>query len=653
MKATSARHRHVNPLDSVTLLLNAGNLTGALAEINEWLLSSPSDENRLLSVAERLLEHCHYAQAADYLLKAKKINPASVVINHQLGNVYYHLRELDNAMACYLAALDADNRHPESNHNLGVVFRDQGKLQNAIVCFSAAIELNPHYVQAYHNLYAALNETKQIDSILHYAKKALNYLADDYLSYWHLGNCYVKKQQVNKAIEYYQKAIQVNSDFIDAYSNLAIVLENKGEYVSAINYCQKALEKSPDHLICLMTIAACFNQLEDTTSTMHYYRRALSIDENNIVANYNYASQLHRCGEFKQAEWHYKKVFALDSRIVEALDHLSKLLPPAEFEAQYKQQIFTMLDNNALSEKKQSSLFFALASCADKLGNYDEALCYIRQANQLERTLIKEKARFDVGFMQKMIDDFPLEFQLSEKIEQPLFHIPVFIVGMPRSGTTLTEQILVTSDEVASCGELTLLQQFILVAEEETGIRYPECLKALTMQTFQEFRNLYLKSQAEKYPQAKMIIDKQPLNFMSLGLIRLIFPEAKIISCVREEKDTCLSCYFQNFTLGNVFSFDWEETLAFYSQYRKLMTYWKKRQFIEIFEIKYENLVNDFEATTQALFSWMSLEWHPDCQYFYNNKNDVKTASKWQVRQALYKNSIGRWKNYPDLFVAP
>jgi len=227
---------------------------------------------------------------------------------------------------------------------------------------------------------------------------------------------------------------------------------------------------------------------------------------------------------------------------------------------------------------------------------------------------------------------------------------PVFIVGMPRSGTSLIEQILASHPQVFGAGELTDIVRLPLSLHTMLGTerKYPQCLSLLTQDRIDTFAQHYLDKLASLSPDASRVIDKMPGNFMHLGFIELLFPDARIIHCMRDPLDTCLSCYFQDFSRSHPYSYDLENLGAFYNEYRKIMQHWRSVLSIPMYEIQYEELVADQEMKSRELVEFCGLEWDERCLNFHETKRYVGTASYDQVRQPMYKKSAGRWKNYEN-----
>jgi tetratricopeptide (TPR) repeat protein len=300
-----------------------------------------------------------------------------------------------------------------------------------------------------------------------------------------------------------------------------------------------------------------------------------------------------------------------------------------------------------LSAQDRARLHFTAAELLDSLARYDEAFDHARRANRLARPAYDPAAHertFDLlidYFTRDRLARLPRGSDRSEK--------PVFIVGMPRSGTSLVEQILASHPGVHGGGELDLMPRTWSGAVHALSARpeqYPSCLDRLTAAQADEIARLYLRPLAALNPAAPRITDKLPLNFLHLGLVWLLMPGARVVDCRRDPRDTCLSCYLAMFESGNDFKYDLGHTARFYVQYRRLMGHWKEALDLRVLEVSYEALVADAENQTYRMLDFLGLARDERCLRFYERKRPVTTSSVQQVRKPLYRSSVGRWRHY-------
>lgn len=294
---------------------------------------------------------------------------------------------------------------------------------------------------------------------------------------------------------------------------------------------------------------------------------------------------------------------------------------------------------------QRATLHYAAAGLLDRIGLYDAAFEQARLANEASRRphdpLASSRGidRQIEYFTADRLDGLPRASHGSRR--------PVFIIGMHRSGTTLVEQILASHPQVHGAGELQTIGLMAgrLAAQNRSAAGYPECLDALSLRAANRLAGEYLSVLHAAHPSATYVTDKMPTNFLYLGLIRRLFPDCHVIHCTRDPRDTCLSCYFTPFVLGEAYKYDLRHVASFYRDYCRLMRHWNDVN-IPMLEVRYEDSVEDLEGQTRRMLEFLGLPWDPQCLEFHRNSRYVGTASRDQVCRPIYRSSIGRWKNY-------
>ncbi len=311
--------------------------------------------------------------------------------------------------------------------------------------------------------------------------------------------------------------------------------------------------------------------------------------------------------------------------------------------------IRALLDRPGVAPADSEQLYFTLGKIYDDCGRYDEAFECFRQANQLRNA----RVAYDAGLVQRMTGDL-IEVFTKDFLARPFANAsasqsPLFIVGMPRSGTTLLASILSNHRAIGTAGELSTLGDLAAQLGKLTasGAPYPAVVKQLTQAAAAELVTKYEhRLRRDIAAEVPLVIDKNPLNFRHLGLITLLFPQARIIHCTRQPLDTCLSNYFQRFPLHMDYSFDLRNIAHFYSQYARLMQHWRAIPAVKMIEVSYEDMILQTEQTARAVLEFLELEWEARCLAPHTNPSPVETASQWQVRQPIYKQSVERWRHY-------
>jgi hypothetical protein len=303
------------------------------------------------------------------------------------------------------------------------------------------------------------------------------------------------------------------------------------------------------------------------------------------------------------------------------------------------------LADDKLNPKQQQDLWLTLGHLRDRAGEYDAAFAAYERGNtllrphfdpELGRRLIQQQMRV---FQPDKIDKLPHADNGSE--------LPVFILGMPRSGSTLLEQILAGHPQVYAAGEIRDIMR--LSQQLNTAgsmLRYPESLRSTSKEELNRLAQSYLDRVQSFAPGARCITNKHNPNFLHVGLISRLFPAARIIHTRRDPLDTCLSCYFQDFVIPSFYDKDLEHIGQFYRQYESLMDYWHQVLTLPILDVQYEELVADMEGVTRQVIDFLGLEWDPACLDFHQRDRVVQTSSAEQVNRPLYTSSMKRWQNY-------
>jgi tetratricopeptide (TPR) repeat protein len=374
-------------------------------------------------------------------------------------------------------------------------------------------------------------------------------------------------------------------------------------------------------------------------------QRALAIDAGNVEAHNNLGSALKSKGLFAEAALEYEAALAIEPDYALAIKNLadiSKIQPDDPLIPRIEQ----LLRSESLPVERREQCHFALGKCFNDVGTYDKAFEQYRAGNEIK----KERHSFDAGAYARETDRLMATFDRAF-FEQRNSHgsnseRPIFIVGMPRSGTTLVEQIIASHPDVFGAGELPHFNR--LVKNLPARLRdaaYPECVAGIDPKTASQLADEYLGYLRSLSPDAPQVTDKLPQNFRHLGLITLLLPHARIISCRREPLDVCLSCYFQDF-FAQPFSHDLADIGRFYREYDRLMAHWISVLPLPILEVQYEDLVGDMEAVSRRMISFCGLNWDDACLAFHKHERPVQTASDWQVRQPIYRTSVERWRRY-------
>jgi tetratricopeptide (TPR) repeat protein len=458
-----------------------------------------------------------------------------------------------------------------------------------------------------------------------------------------LATLYAKTQDWTAAAECYARFVDHNSAHADAYYNYAYNLKQAAQYQGAIDNYQASLDhhvSQPEEVLTNMAVIYS-EHLRLESKAIESLELALQAAPNYIPAMFNLATLYEEQNNKEQAAKYYQAILKLDANNHSALVRLADARPVSDSSAPIIRQLQQALTDPNIDDSARISLSFALGKLFDDCAEYDRAFNYYVSGNRLDRAT---SAAYSRAEQEQQVDDNIAFF--TEQWFADLTPVsdakPIFICGMFRSGSTLIEQILASHSSVTAGGE----RDFFLTLGSNAIRPYPSGIDSLAPNSLLAMANQYLLDLAKAFPQAALITDKRPDNFLYLGLIKALFPAARIIHSKRQRLDNCLSVYFLRAGASVKYASDLGDIAHYYQQYLRLMAHWQSLFVDHIHEVNYDNLVADPEPAVRALLDFLELPWEPECLAFHALDNRVKTASIWQVRQPLYQKSSGRWKNY-------
>ena len=447
------------------------------------------------------------------------------------------------------------------------------------------------------------------------------------------------------AAEYFEKAVKGQPKDPIARHNFGSALFQLHEYHAAIAQLRKALELKPGQIDSLALMANCLNRIGKAEEAIQYSDKGLRMDENHASCSVAKADALISLGRMEEAEALLRKNLADRIAVSKSWQSLSAVKKFAS-DAPELDAVRRDLQDPSLTDEQKTPMHYALAKMANDAKLYDEAMAEYIAAKA------KDAASYDIVQFERRVNSLieffnPMFLGARKDFGDPSMR-PVFIVGMPRSGTTLTEQIISSDPHVAGAGELGEMSSIARSIGDNIRLmsRYGASLMSLSREESNKLAQRYLKFIDRTSREAARVTDKMPHNFEQVGLIALLFPNATIIHCRRDAIDNCLSCYMNAFSDAHSYNTDLAKLGRYYRAYDRLMKHWYKVLPGRIFENQYETLVADQEGQSRKLIAHCKLEWDDACLNYTENDRSVNTISRWQVRQPIYKTSMKRWKPY-------
>ena len=492
----------------------------------------------------------------------------------------------------------------------GVCYQTIRELGNAIDDFSQATILKSDYAEAYCNLGVTYQEKGDLVSAVNAYKNAIDNDNNFPKAHNNLGKIFLASGEIDSSIEHLECAITLKSDFADAHNNLGSAFLRINKLNDAIKSYKKAIALKPDFAVASNNLGIAYLRTGDPKLASKFFENAITITPGYATAHHN----LSGVKVYKEKD---KQVSLIESLLIE----------------------------NNLSQKERIYLNFALAKAYEDLGNHEELFKHLNEGNRIRKKEMSNSIA-DSEEHNELIKLFFNSNNIKLTYRDSLPIRPIFIVGMPRSGTSLVEQIISSHHEVYGAGEVNNFHNIIMPIIEKHAVNENYNLKN---DEFALIRKQYSNSLERFYVNEKVITDKWILNFKTIGFILSAFPESKIVHLKRDARATCWSIYKHYFSdEGNRWAYDYQDLARFYKSYVGLMDYWHNLFPGKIYDISYEDLTSNQEKETRNLLKYCDLDWDENCLNFYTNTRAVKTASAVQVRNKMYQGSSDVWRQYSE-----
>ncbi|BAK75713.1 TPR domain/sulfotransferase domain protein [Pseudogulbenkiania sp. NH8B] len=627
-----------------------GNLDLAISHLRQACLAPRAPAVYSSNLAEMYRQKGMLPEGEEAAQRAVAMDPTLVSGWNNLGIVLQEAGKLEQSRVCLERVVALNPEWPEAQNNLGNTWRRLGQMDHAEACYRQALALNPSYAEAHSNLAFLLSAQGSYD----------------------------------EAAQHARQAIDLNPRLIDAYLNLADVEISRLRHDAALRALDMLNAFAPEHPAALTARAKALRQIARTEEALEIARHAVALTPRSAEAHHTLAIVLQDLSRTDEALQEYEQAATLPGTVAEAaLVGRATLLTEAgrrvEALAAFEQALarfpgsaqalaarselrtFDADDPDigaleaCLAEGERRSLIdriaahFALGKAYLDIKNPERAFHHFEAGNRQKRASFDYDSKETGCWMERISTVFTPERYARLAGLGKRSMLPIFVIGMPRSGTTLIEQILSSHPQVTGAGELSALR----LAIDEMG-NFPDCVLALDDEVGAEARlrqcgEAYLARVAPLAGGRPYVVDKMPGNFLYAGAIPLILPGTRIIHVRRDPVDTCLSCYTKLFSGPQPFAYDQNELGVFYRQYERLMAHWRELLPSDAFiEIEYEAVVDDLEGEVRRLIDFLGLPWEEACLQFHTNRRVVRTASVNQVRQPIYKTSKGRWQAYAE-----
>ena len=574
--------------------------------------------------------------------------------------------KVQEADGYYTAILKVQPKHPDANHNMGVLAVSVGKVQESLPFFKMALEANSGIKQFWLSYIDALiklnrrddakvaffeaqsNGAKgegfekleqildgwdkpvtsqtlntqdppqnqlqdlinlfnqdQMQRAIAEASQLLSDFPGSSILYNIVGAANRGLGNLEEAIEAYEKAISIKPDYAEAYGNMGVTLKDQGKLKEAMEAFKKALEVRPDYAEVYNNMGNAFKDQGNLEEAIEAYEKAISIKPDCADAHRHLSS----VKKYKIGDPHFM-------------------------------QVESLYNETGLNQDSKCSLNFALAKMYEDIGKINKAFGHLSEGNALRKKVLNYSITKDVMLFSKLKETQPFLLEKSRKMKRGVYRVkPIFILGMPRSGTTLVEHIISSHSKVTGAGELRYMSQY--------GAALAAGISDLSEETISWFREKYLSELINLSNGRSCVTDKMPENFRFIALICAAFPEAKIIHVQRDSRATCWSNFRQYFSTNDLgYCYNLDDIVSYYKLYFSLMEFWQSKYGKRIYNLDYERLTEDQENETRKLIKHLEIDWEDSCLSPQENKRSVRTVSQHQVRQKVYQGSSHVWRKY-------
>jgi tetratricopeptide (TPR) repeat protein len=615
--------------------------------IDEAVRVRPDNPSAQYDLGQMRLAQGRLEDAAAAFARALALKPDFAEAHNALGNTRKTQGRLSDAVAAYGRAIEVKPDFPEAHNNLGNALKELGELEEATASYRKALAVRPDYAEAHYNLGLALKDLGRLPEAAASYRKALALAPGHAAAHNNLGNALRELGKPEEAAACYRKALAIKPDYAEALYNLGIAMKDRGKLEEAAASYREALAIRPDYAEAHNSLGNALKDLGKLDEAIASYHKALAVKPNYPEAHNNLGNALLHLGKLEEAAECYHKALAIKPNYAEAHRHLAIV----NRSSQYSNDIKVMEDIYAtpgLDDQQRMHLAFGLGKSYEDLRQYEKAFGFYLTGNAIKRGTIKFSIESVAESFDCLKNLFVADLFGKHLVSGSSDATPIFILGMPRSGTTLVEQILASHPEVHGAGEVNYLNPIVAsYFADIVDVRFAESLNRASAQDFSRAGVEYIRKIKEGAESAKFITDKTLMNFCSIGMIKLTLPNAKIIHCCRDPLDTCLSIFKNYFSRDGLdFAYDLEELGRYYKLYRDLMDHWYGVLPDFIYNIHYEDLVADQKKQSRALVAHCGLEWDDACLEFHRTSRPVYTASAAQIRRPIYAESVRSWERY-------
>ncbi len=630
-------------------LFQSGRLKEAEALFLRILDASPHNIDALQLLGLSVFQMGRPVEAEQLLRKAIRQDKRISKLHYNLGHILEVQGKLKEALSSFRTAAKLDPNDEWVLVNLGVVYGKMNRLEEGMATCRKALKINPSNVSALSNLGQFLWRSDQAEKAREVLERAVEIQPNFPMALANLGAVLFSEGDLDSAEKCLRQAHSIAPKEPEILTNLAGVLSAQGQVEEALQFSRQVVSMLPNVPDALFNLGRVLEQAEQWEEAISVYSRGVVLRPDFIGAIQGLANAHMVMGEFEQAQELCHKILTKHDRSLGAYSLALNLGNPETMGVELGKVERDYAQEGDEKEEKRT-LAFSLSKYLEKHEQYDKAFRYLADGNRIRRNGYAYEVDQDKVFFDRIKECFTGELLNNHGLQIAGVGNPIFILGMPRSGTTLTEQILASHSYVFGAGELTEMRKLLIErCKPDEYQTFPHVFTQEDVASLEQMRKRYLGKLRQLAPDVPRVTDKMPHNFVHLGVIRMLFPDAKVVHCRRNPVDTCLSIYKQDFKSLHKYANDLDELGRYYLLYRDLMEHWSDvLPENYVFDLDYEEMVSDQEGVTRRLLEFCDLPWEEGCLEFHKTRRAVRTASQSQVRKKIYTGSVKLWQQYEE-----
>ncbi len=628
-------------------LLQKNRLVEAESVLFAALEDHPNEPNLLRLLGLSLLKQGRSEEAAQKLTQVTRLVPSFAQAHEDLAEALFAHGKIEEAVKSFRTSLKHNPNSELANLRLAELLALLGRGTEADDFFERSFELNPDRKALVEAM--ELQQHDQPEKAEEIYRNVLRRDPDNVDALRLMGVLAMKQEQYNDAEALIRRAVELAPDYIVAWNNLGAALNEQGKHDEAEEAYQRALQLGPKNVNTICNMAGNCASDGRLDEAVERYRQALDLNDSHYPSLLGLGHVLKTLGHQDEAIEAYRNCAKSRPDFGEVYWSLANL-KTFRFEDHEIEAMEQQLLQDELDEAATVAFSFALGKAYEDRGDFQRAFDNYERGNEKKRMLVNyDPIKAEIS-NDRIVDVFTKEFFAERKEIGHSDDAPILVVGLPRSGSTLIEQILASHSKIEGTAELSDLSLIASATghNRTDGIKYPQTMLELKSQDFEDLGKEYIEKTMHHRTGTPYFIDKMPNNFPAIGFLHAVLPNAKVIDARRHPLDSCFGTFKQLFAKGQVFSYDLFDLAHYYNQYQRMIDHWDDVLPGKVLQMNYEDVVADLEGQARRMLDHCGLEWEDQVLRYYETKRAVKTASSEQVRQPIYRGSLNFWRNYEE-----